>query len=119
MEDTKHVPAVHLDLDERAIAQAHSSAEQEKSMGFRTVMRLYYKAAFWSGILSFALVMEGYDLGIINSFWGQAAFLERFGQLNAEGKRYVPANWQAAVNNAALIGEIIGLIVGPDNAFVH
>jgi SP family general alpha glucoside:H+ symporter-like MFS transporter len=47
----------------------------------------------------------------INSFWGQASFLERFGSLDEAGKRYIPANWQAAVNNAASIGQVIGLLI--------
>lgn len=96
-------------LTTEQVADAHACAEKEKSLGFRTVVKLYYKAAFWSAILSCALIMEGYDLGVVNSFWAQPEFLKRFGKPDATGKLYVDANWQAAVNNAALIGEMIGL----------
>jgi len=98
-------------LTTEEVADAHACAEKEKAMGFRTVIRLYYKAAFWSAILSCALIMEGYDLGVVNSFWAQPEFLKRFGKPDATGKLYVDADWQAAVNNAALIGEMIGLCV--------
>ena len=45
----------------------------------------------------------------INSFWGNAAFLERFGVKAPDASLIIPANWEAAINNAATIGEIIGL----------
>ncbi|WVW85182.1 hypothetical protein I302_107220 [Kwoniella bestiolae CBS 10118] len=109
VETVRHTSGNHVQMSASNIAQAHASAETQKSMNFRTVMKIYYKAAFWSAILSLALVMEGYDLGVINSFWAQGEFLKRFGVPDATGKLYVPANWQAAVNNAALVGEIIGL----------
>nr|XP_018260033.1 uncharacterized protein I303_08105 [Kwoniella dejecticola CBS 10117]OBR82191.1 hypothetical protein I303_08105 [Kwoniella dejecticola CBS 10117] len=109
VESIRPVPHTQVQMDASAVAQAHASAEAQKSMNIRTVMKIYYKAAFWSAILSLALVMEGYDLGVINSFWAEDGFLQRFGVPDAKGKLYVPANWQAAVNNAALIGEIIGL----------
>jgi SP family general alpha glucoside:H+ symporter-like MFS transporter len=47
----------------------------------------------------------------INSFFGQASFIDRFGQTNADGVKYIPADWQAAINNAANIGEVIGLAI--------
>lgn len=34
----------------------------------------------------------------------------RFGSVNSAGKLYIPANWQAAINNAASIGQVIGLV---------
>ena len=47
----------------------------------------------------------------INSFWGQGSFLQRFGSVDANGKRFIPANWQSAINNAASIGQVIGLVI--------
>lgn len=35
----------------------------------------------------------------------------RFGSVNSAGKLYIPANWQAAINNAASIGQVIGLVI--------
>lgn len=52
-------PSHHVTLATLAI-------EEEKRLGFRQVFRLYYKAAIWSALLSTALVMEGYDVGIVS-----------------------------------------------------
>lgn len=48
------------------VAEAQASIEAESKLGFRRVFRLYYKAALWSAMLSTALVMEGYDVGIVS-----------------------------------------------------
>lgn len=48
------------------VAEAQEAIEAESKMGFRRVFRLYYRAALWSAMLSTALVMEGYDVGIVS-----------------------------------------------------
>ena len=47
------------------VARARAAADEERSMGFGSVVRKYWKAAAWSMTLSTALVMEGYDVGIV------------------------------------------------------
>jgi MFS transporter, SP family, general alpha glucoside:H+ symporter len=60
--------------------------------------------------ISGCLIMEGYDLVIINSFFGQDAFIHKFGILDElTGKKSIPSAWQSGLSNAALCGEIIGL----------
>lgn len=54
--------------------------------------------------------MEGMDVGLVNNFFGQEAYIQRFGYTNAAGKKYVPANWQAAINNGQQCGAIVGLL---------
>jgi SP family general alpha glucoside:H+ symporter-like MFS transporter len=56
----------HLGTDRQVIENARAAAEEEKAMGFKEVMRIHWKAAMWSCIFSLALVMEGYDLGIVS-----------------------------------------------------
>ncbi|ORX40205.1 trehalose transport-related protein [Kockovaella imperatae] len=114
MEEEKHYDGIlrgHLagNFNLERVERARLATEAERSMKFGAVLRKYWKAAAWSVVLSTALVMEGFDVIIINSFWGNPAFLERFGQRDGDGHLYIPANWQAAINNAALIGEIVGL----------
>lgn len=48
------------------VTLATAAIEEEKRLGFKAVFRLYYKAAIWSALLSTALVMEGYDIGIVS-----------------------------------------------------
>lgn len=52
--------------DPELIHNAMAAAAEEKAMGFRAVMRIHWRAAMWSCIFSLALVMEGYDLGIVS-----------------------------------------------------
>lgn len=59
---------------------------------------------------SLALVMEGMDVGLVNNFFGQPAYKQRFGSLGADGKMSIPANWQAAINNGQQAGQVIGLL---------
>lgn len=47
----------------------------------------------------------------INNFFGQSSFINHFGFTDAAGKKYIPADWQAAINNANNIGSIIGLAI--------
>ena len=49
-----------------AVHDAMAAAAEEKAMGFKAVMRIHWRAAMWSCIFSLALVMEGYDLGIVS-----------------------------------------------------
>ncbi len=54
--------------------------------------------------------MEGYDVVVIGSFYGQPNFLARFGTLY-EGKYIIPAEWQSALGNGSSAGGIIGLLL--------
>lgn len=60
--------------------------------------------------ISLALVMEGMDVGLVNNFFGQQAYIDRFGTANAAGVKSIPANWQAAINNGQQIGAVLGLL---------
>jgi SP family general alpha glucoside:H+ symporter-like MFS transporter len=52
------------------------------------------------------------DFDQINNFFGQGAFVRKFGTVHSStGKLLVPADWQAGVNNAASGGQIIGLLI--------
>jgi hypothetical protein len=113
-------------MDMSQVIQAQQAAEAEKAMTLGQAMKHFHKGIMWSMLLSFALVMDGYDIVIvsrvspnrlridklqINSFWGLPAFLNRFGQIDASGERYISANWQAGLNNANNVGNVIGLAV--------
>ena len=54
--------------------------------------------------------MEGMDVGLVNNFFGQPAYKERFGVLLPNGKKEVPANWVTAINNGQQAGQIVGLL---------
>jgi MFS transporter, SP family, general alpha glucoside:H+ symporter len=54
------------------VAQAQASDAADRKLTIWQAVRKYKKAVFWSVFLSTALVMEGYDIVIINGFFGQA-----------------------------------------------
>ncbi|KAK2058343.1 hypothetical protein LY76DRAFT_514488, partial [Colletotrichum caudatum] len=56
-------------------------------------------AATYSMLLSLALVMEGMDVGLINNFFAQNAYLNRFSWPDANGDQHISASWQAAIGN--------------------
>jgi SP family general alpha glucoside:H+ symporter-like MFS transporter len=114
-------------MDQERVVHAFEAAEVEKAMPFRQAVSTFWRGGLFSMVLSLALVMEGYDTGLVGrrrsvariradrvqlkSFYGQPEFLKKFGSLDPNGKLYIPANWQAALSNAVSAGEVLGLLV--------
>ncbi|KAJ7624653.1 trehalose transport-related protein [Roridomyces roridus] len=102
------------DIDNYAevLKDAAQADAAEHNMSLRDAFRIHKKAVFWSIMLSAALVMEGYDVVVIGSFYEQPAFLKRFGVVNpASGNKLIPAPWQSGLSNASAAGGIIGLLI--------
>lgn len=74
-------------------------------------LRLYPKAVAWSLLLSCAIIMEGYDVVLIDSFFAFPAFNMKYGELMSDGKYGLAASWQAGLTNAMSVGQILGLFV--------
>ncbi|GFZ49522.1 hypothetical protein JCM24511_07642 [Saitozyma sp. JCM 24511] len=97
---------------EQVLQDAAAADRQEHKMGGWETFKAYRKAAFWSAILSTCLVMEGFDLVVIGSFYGQPAFQQRFGTYDpATGGWLITAEWQTGLSNGALVGEILGIVI--------
>ncbi|GFZ49878.1 hypothetical protein JCM24511_07281 [Saitozyma sp. JCM 24511] len=97
-------------IDPSVLQAGYALLEEEKGMGLRQCLSTHWRAALWSAFLSTALWMEGFDTSIVNSFFGQAQFLSRFG-IKVGTKLTIPANWQSGLTNAVTVGEIVGLVV--------
>ncbi|RSH93062.1 hypothetical protein EHS25_007415 [Saitozyma podzolica] len=97
-------------IDPTVLQAGYALLEEEKGMGLRQCLSTHWRAALWSAFLSTALWMEGFDTSIVNSFFGQAQFLSRFG-IKVGTKLTIPANWQSGLTNAVTVGEIVGLVV--------
>lgn len=122
-----HIPTLSHDPDTSVAAVGSDAIEQilreypnlledaaqadveEHALTFRQAFRKYRAAALWSMLLSACLIMEGYDLGSVNSYFGQPEFVANFGQMQADGTKAIPAKWQTGISNGALCGEMIGL----------
>lgn len=54
--------------------------------------------------------MEGYDTGLINSFFGLPQFREAYGTKLADGDYQLTAAWQSAISSMSSVGGIFGLL---------
>jgi len=95
------------EISDGAIAGTNS----EKKMGIMEGFRLYPKAVGWSMLLSTAIVMEGYDVVLLASFYAFPQFTQKYGEIQPDGTYQVSASWQAGLSNGANVGEILGLFI--------
>lgn len=105
-----------FDLNQTSVVElihhAQESDAADKLLTVRQALKKYKKAVFWAMFLSTSLIMEGYDLVIITSFYGQTQFQSRFGVVDpATGKKVITAPWQSGLSNSALVGQLAGLLV--------
>lgn len=92
-------------------AEAKESTELEHNMSFMEAIKLYPKAVAWSVLLSTAIIMEGYDVVLLASFYALPKFNKKYGVLTPDGTYTVPAPWKSGLSNGALCGEILGLFI--------
>ncbi|KAJ5306910.1 hypothetical protein PENANT_c003G09966 [Penicillium antarcticum] len=91
--------------------QAEESDAADRLLTVRQALVKYKKAVFWATFLSTSLIMEGYDLVIITSFYGQSQFKNRFGEVDpVTGAKTISASWQSGLSNSAVVGQLAGLI---------
>jgi SP family general alpha glucoside:H+ symporter-like MFS transporter len=102
-----------VDIHDKSLNNANIEAtahEHKLSVwqGFKT----YKRAAFWSILISTTVVMEGYDVTLIGSFYGYPAFREKYGTwLNEEDGYQISANWQQRFNCLGALANIVGAIL--------
>lgn len=101
----------HADGDARGkdTELAKHAAEAEHALTFLQAIRKYPKAGMWSVFLSTSIIMEGYDIVLISSFFAQPSFLRRYGDYDqSSGSYQISASWQNGLSNAVSVGTIIG-----------
>ncbi|KAL5363679.1 general substrate transporter [Aspergillus floccosus] len=99
-----------LDLD-NVIEDARVATEKEHRMSVWNGLKLYPKAVGWSILISAAIIMEGYDVVLMGSFYGYPAFNHKYGKLMSDGTYGLSAAWQAGLSNAMNCGQILGLFL--------
>lgn len=118
-EDITAIDAVAQDDQDMADAKAantvvsfaKSAAEKEHKMTLLEGIRLYPKAIAWSMLISTCIVMEGYDVCLINNFYAFDQFNRKYGTQLPSGEYQVSAAWQSGLSNGANCGELIGLLL--------
>ncbi|KAK4230310.1 general substrate transporter [Podospora fimiseda] len=98
---------------DRIIEGAKLATQKEQSMTLLQGIKLYPKAIAWSVLISTCIVMEGYDICLINNFYAFPQFARKYGEELASepGRWEVTAPWQSGLSNGANVGELIGLLI--------
>jgi hypothetical protein len=94
---TEHVNII-TDMDDDLVNMAHQAAEREKAMPFKEALKLFWPGAIWSMCLSLALVMEGYDVGLVrlyNTAHGTYSRADHLAQSLLRSSGLVRAIWNA------------------------
>ncbi|CAH0016743.1 unnamed protein product [Clonostachys rhizophaga] len=102
-----------VDLNDKGLnAEALEGNAQEHSLTFLQAMKTYKRAAFWSIMISLTVIMEGYDVTLLSSFYGYPKFREKYGEwLNEESGYQISSAWQQRFNALAAVMNIIGAIL--------
>jgi SP family general alpha glucoside:H+ symporter-like MFS transporter len=97
--------------DKSVVHEAADAIQTEQNMGLLKSLKVYRKACLWSIFLSTCIVMEGFDLTLINNLYAYAPFKRDFGTRQPDGSYELTAEWQSGLSNGALCGQILGLFV--------
>ncbi|EHA52482.1 hypothetical protein MCOR27_002958 [Pyricularia oryzae] len=101
----------HEKAQQKILHDARLATEKERSMTLMQGIRLYPKAIAWSVLISACIIMEGYDVALINNFYAFPEFKKKYGEQLPNGDWEIPAPWQSGLSNGANVGELIGLLL--------
>ncbi|CAG8961519.1 hypothetical protein HYFRA_00013870 [Hymenoscyphus fraxineus] len=101
----------HTKSMNQMVRDAKRASDEEQKMTLLQGIRLYPKAVGWSVLISTCIVMEGYDVSLLGSFYAFPQFNRKYGELSRDGTYQIPAPWQAGLSNGVICGEIIGLFI--------
>lgn len=75
----------------RIVENAKAATDKEQNMTLLQGIKLYPKAVAWSILISTCIVMEGYDISLINNFYAFPQFSKKYGEQLPNGDYEVPA----------------------------
>ncbi|KAF2717532.1 sugar transporter [Polychaeton citri CBS 116435] len=85
--------------------------EPDNKFGLWRNIKQHPHAVAWSIMLSTAVIMEGFDIVLIQSLLAVDSFKKAFGSQLPDGTYQLTAAWQAGLTNGAIVGEMLGLMV--------
>ncbi|KPI44096.1 General alpha-glucoside permease [Cyphellophora attinorum] len=86
--------------------------EAEHSLKFWQAVQRYPMATLWAALMSFTIIMEGYDTILIINYTSYPPFVERFGTYYPSlDAKVIPAPWQSALSVAGFVGAVFGLLL--------
>lgn len=101
------------DIQQKSInVGAKHATELEHQLTLWEAIKTHRTAVMWSVLVSTCIIMEGYDIVLINSFYAQPAFQKYYGVWLPDDQEYqIPAKWQLAIGNGTACGTIIGAFI--------
>lgn len=91
------------------VSLAKQATEDEHNLTVMDALRRHPQAVMWSVLVSSSIIMEGYDIVLIFSFFAQSSFAKKYGDYIPSSDSYqISASWQAGLSNAVGVGAIIG-----------
>lgn len=107
----RRVSVVNPNVDKATVHEAAAAVENEQNLGIIASFKLYKKACLWSVFLSSCIVMEGFDMTLINNLYAYPPFKRAYGVEQPDGSFELTAAWQSGLSNGALCGQILGLFL--------
>ncbi|KAI1334955.1 general substrate transporter [Xylariaceae sp. FL0016] len=106
-------PAENIDrVPSDTTSEAHKAWLAERESGFWEAIRANKRAVAWSCLISLSIVMEGYDTGLLLSFFAYPAFQRKYGEYVPALQQYqLTGPWQAGLSDGQTIGQILGAFV--------
>lgn len=92
--DDGHPPSPGADQSNsfsKVIQNAKAATQKERNMSLLQGIRLYPKAVAWSILISTCIAMEGYDISLVNNFYGFPQFKQKYGEQLPNGNYEVTA----------------------------
>lgn len=80
-----------ISVEDKVFKNARAATEKEHRMTLWQGIKLYPKAVGWSVLISTCIAMEGYDVSLVNNFYGFDTFNRKYGQLTADGSYQISA----------------------------
>ena len=81
------------------LTEARAANAHEHSLTVRQALKSYPWAVVWALLISFSIIMEGYDTSLINSLYAYPSFARRFGTFDEATERIIVASWQSAMSS--------------------
>lgn len=85
------------------VDHARAATAKEQQMTLLQGIKLYPKAIMFSVMISTCIVMEGYDISLINNFYAFSQFNRKYGAQLDDGSYEIPMPWQAGLSNVSLL----------------
>ncbi|SCV71863.1 BQ2448_4557 [Microbotryum intermedium] len=100
------VSRVSSQLGDTTVNDAAETTNKERHMTIWQAIKAYPYACGWSMLFSTAIVMEGFDSTMINSFFAFPAFQRKFGVQLSDGSYVIAPEWQTGLSNGVQVGSI-------------